>query len=450
MTRRHVSRRLREWTESRASPLSSGLMFVTGFIVFILLVEHVWGMTGADAGTILPTATMWAHGVGACALVTPVESAVHPLSGPVYPLLDAFIQWVLRLGSTVPFPSHLSADHCLRAYDRVLTWASRVPLGNQELNVGLVAWPVLALGSLSVLRTTARSHTRWEWVLVWALALSPGAFFAYTDYYHPEDVLALGFFLACAGAFRREHYVTSGVLATLAVASQQNVVLAVFVIGSLIPYGRALGRALVGAAGAATLIVVPLTLWSGPRVIPVTLFGTGLSDNPEWGTWMAQVHLSGSLALVLSRGGPLVATAVLVVWVHRRRPLGALGLLGALEVAFSARLFFEENLWGYYSLGLLTCWTLASVVKGRISSGAVVWTALLILNTGIDNGQLWIPLSIARHERVWWFQVLLLPLAVIVSVNDLRAGTREGGATRSVNSLATEDAAHPPAGRLYS
>jgi hypothetical protein len=399
------------------------VVFVVSFVVFILLVERTWGINSADSGTVLPTATLWAHGLGACALVTPAGTTSNPLSGPVFPLLDALLQWILQLGRSSPFPAHLAAQHCANAYSAAFTWVTTVPLGNQELNVGLVTWPVLALGSLSFLRTTSRSHTRSEWLLLGALALSPGAVFAFTDYYHPEDLLAIGLLLACAGALRREHYVGVGFIGVLAFASQQNVVLALLVIALVLPHARAVRRAALGSLMCALLLETPLVLWSGPRILSVTLVGTGLSDNPVWGTWMAQLHLAGSSALWISRAGPLVSTALLLVWLRRRRPLSALGLLGAFEVVFTARLVFEENLWGYYGLAVLTCWTLTAVVRRRLNVGVVVWAVLLILNTGLDNGQFGLPTTLANHERVWWFQLILLPLALVLSVRDLWVAT---------------------------
>ncbi len=410
------------WALRRASAGATGVVFVVSFIVFILLVERTWGINSSDSGTVLPTATLWAHGLGGCALVTPAGASTYPLSGPVFPLLDAFLQWVLRLGRSPPFPAHLAAHHCANAYSGAFTWVTTVPLGNQELNVGLVTWPVLALGALSFLRTTPGSHTRSEWLLLGVLALSPGAVFAFTDYYHPEDLLALGLLLACAGALRRAHYVAVGVLGVLAFASQQNVVLALLVIALALPHARAVRRAALGSILSVLVLEVPLVLWSGPRILSVTLVGTGLTDNPAWGTWMAQLHLAGSSALWISRAGPLLATALLLAWL-RRRPLSALGLLGAFEVVFTARLVFEENLWGYYGLAILTCWTLTGVVRQRLEVGVVVWAALLVLNTGLDNGLFRLPPTLAHDERVWWFQLILLPLAMILSLRDLVTAT---------------------------
>jgi hypothetical protein len=84
---------------------------------------------------------------------------------------------------------------------------------------------------------------------------------------------------------------------------------------------------------------------------------------------------------------------------------------------------FEENLWGYYGLAILTCWTLTGVVRRRLEVGVVVWAALLVLNTGLDNGLFRLPATVAHDERVWWFQLILLPLAMALSLRDLITAT---------------------------
>lgn len=89
-------------------------------------------------------------------------------------------------------------------------------------------------------------------------------------------------------------------------------------------------------------------------------------------------------------------------------------------MVFSLRLVFEENIWGYYGLGVLVCWTLTGVLRGRLSASVVVWAALLVLSTGLDSGELILPGRLDVQERPRWFQLVLLPLALVISVNDLR------------------------------
>ncbi len=408
------------WARAPVSPTSTALVFVASFVTFMGIILWTWGMSPADSGTVLPSATLWAHGLGACALVTPTSSsAAYPLSGPVFPLLDALFQWVLRLGHDVPFPAHLGARHCAQAYNGAFTWATKGPLAVKELDLGFVTWPVLALGALSLLRTSNRARTRDEWWLLLALAVSPGALFAFMDYYHPEDLLALGLALACAAALRREHFVVGGTLGALAFASQQNVVLILMVCTVLLPHGRAWWR--VGLGGTLTLValVVPLTLWSGTHVFRDTLIGTGLTDAPAYGTWMAQLGLSGVPALWISRFGPLLTSLGLVVWLYRRRPLSPQTYRILRSGIQSAARVRRKHL-GLLRARALVCWTLTGVLRGRLSASVVVWAALLVLSTGLDSGELILPGRLDVQERPWWFQLVLLPLALVISVNDLR------------------------------
>ena len=121
-----------------------------------------------------------------------------------------------------PFPSqHALGASCGNAYNAMYRWAAGTLSLVPTLGLGYVSWFVLLAGFIAVLRASGRGRSGFEAAGVILLAVVPVVWGALIQYYHPEDLLAMGLALGGVACSLRRKWVWAGLLLGLAVTSQQ-------------------------------------------------------------------------------------------------------------------------------------------------------------------------------------------------------------------------------------
>ncbi len=410
---------LETWTH-QIGRVPTWMKVLLGWVVFLGLLWWRGGPTIRDDHVILYSAWMMAHGGFDCAYRVPAPARDYPLSAPLFSLLNSGLQWLTRVGFSRPFPLHaLSAGGCHHDYAVVNGWLRGTTTARRTLWLGTFVWPLLATSCISLVRARRQKVALLEWILVGALALWPTWSLPFLEYYHPEDVLALAALLASLASAERARPALAGVFAGLAFLSQQNVALGVVVVFVMLTTRREWWRFLRASALTAALVVVPLVTLSGFGALHAALTGTGLNDNPVYSTWMGELGIYGNHALLISRAGPLLLGALGLWWWLDRvgRPSPHL-VLDLLACTFALRLVLEENLWSYYSLGLVTCWLVVDLREGRRRVVPWMWALVVSGLPWLSSWPLVSALPVARAP-LWMWQAVLLPLAVLVSARPL-------------------------------
>jgi len=166
----------------------------------------------------------------------------------------------------------------------------------------------------------------------------------------------------------------------LAVTSQQFALLVLAPLLVVAPTTRRIRFA--GAAiGAVALVVLPLiAITSGDALRAITL---GSGDTPSiGGTVLWELHLQGVFLVAISRVLPILFAMVLAWWAARRLGTSLLEpvpLISLVATSISLRLVFEQNLFGYYFMGLAVSLLILDVVHGQLRGQVVAWLSLVVL-----------------------------------------------------------------------
>ncbi len=403
------------WTLSAVAVALSGALYWC-------IVAVAGGFNRADADTTIYSSVMYAHGYWTCAYRSVPSD--YPLAGPVYPVVSGLVQWITRAGfSSSKLLAGQFGANCQHAYSSYWHFegVSNIAAYQWVLRTGVVAFVALAVSALAIFRSTPWHSTRITWLVPLALALTPPVVFCVQEDYHPQDIWALSMAFAAVALGLRGRSLGAGVVWALAVMSQPYTLLGVVVILVVSPRLEQ-RRLIVGGALGALVLGGAFYLVSGPRALSAALLGTGHTSIHE-GTWMAQLHVGTGLGLVISRIGPLVGAALVAWWVRTRRPDVAhdpIVLLGLLATAWSLRLVFEENLWGYYCMATGATLVLRDIMVRRTSRGTIYWLVMVFVAFGRVSGY-------PRPWGVWpyWvWQLLLVPSAFLVAFFSLRASMK--------------------------
>ena len=87
-------------------------------------------------------------------------------------------------------------------------------------------WPLLLAGYVLVIRASGWGRRRLEVVGACLLACAPAVAGTLVDYFHPEDLFAMGLLLGAVAAHLRRRWVVAGILIGLACCAKQYAVLA--------------------------------------------------------------------------------------------------------------------------------------------------------------------------------------------------------------------------------
>jgi len=379
------------------------------------------------------SSVMLAHGHWACAYRVPGNQA---LSGPIYPLISAFTQWITRIGFSAPFPSSGQIGvGCHDALASFISWEKTTPVYPSVLATAIVAWVALWLSVTAVIQSLKVLGRRSIWQFTLVLVVTPPVFLAVQENYHPQDLWALAMIFVAVALWLHARTYCAGVFLALAVMSQPYTLLGVLVILVVsTPRGR---RDLTIAGTLTALVTTTLTYFTfGSRGLSATLIGTG-DTSIHAGTWMSELHLTSGEGIGVSRVGPLAAALLLSWWCHRRQPdiaHDAVAFLGLLAACWSLRLVFEENLFGYYCAATGVTLILRDFVARRLAWSTIIWLAVVLIAFDDIRHQAtpW------EHWPTWIWQVLIAPTAFLIAFLPLRHSLHGARDTSTLNGLPTQ------------
>jgi hypothetical protein len=327
----------------------------------------IWYSAGVlDANESIVPAVAIEHGVLRCAYPAADQSSVPPL----YPLIAAGALAITRIGSSdvVEFPP--TASGCGPTSSQAL---HRDYSTRSLLLLALLGWSFLLGGFVLLLRAAGRGRSRWEVFGACLIACTPAVFDTFIEYFHPEDLMAMGLILAALAAAIRSRWLAAGVCIGLACCAKQYSLLAVVPLLVTAP-GRDRWRFLLAAVAVAAALVVPLSIAMGKGMVDATL---GVIATPKGtATLVGRLHLHGVALVAVSRVLPLGLAGAIAGWARSRlksalcrpQPLVAL-----IAVSLALRLVFEVNLYGYYFMATAVALITLDVVGGRLRVETIGW-----------------------------------------------------------------------------
>ena len=428
MPRLDVTQRWRDRTTSfcsrRITPFWCWVSWVCSAILFVVIVQLLGGPTFNDAEVSFYATLAIAHGNIACAYPPNFDSIYQiPLTAPVYPLLSGGLAALARVGHNFPFPSaSVMGRHCVNALGPIETWSDHRGISQQTLEIGYVSWIVLASGCVGLLRAFGKGLSAREPLALFALALCPPVFAGLEQYFHPQDLIAIGLCLWALAALLKERWAWLGVLLGIAFFSQQFSILVALPLLLLVP-SRHKVTALSALVVTAIVIVVPLAILTDGRSLASSFIGTALYPETP-GDLLWELHVGNTVAAGLERLCPIVGSVLLTLWAKRRfldAVLESATLLSLVATALSLRLVFEERVWAYYFLAGAVVLVVRYVLESRVSVAFLGWLVVLIvvfnpISQWADGLQL----------SQWAEQVITVPPLVMLSAAPLFVGVRAG------------------------
>ena len=421
MRRRSVSWRAR--LDQPRSGWWCGLGWCTSTAVFFLIVQLLGGPTSGDAVDSDISTWAVAHGQLGCAFPKgPL------LIAPVYPFLSGGVAAITHVGNAVRFPTRAAlGPGCDQAFAAITRWSVRADALPGTVWIGYLGWFVLAAGIVLLLRACGRGKCGWEFVTLLLVACLSPVWMCVEEFFHPEDLVALGLCLAAMACARRNAWVGAGILVALAVLSQQFALLVAVPLLVFAPVPRRVAYLTSAAATVAASLVILLVV-SSRTALGAALIGTGNSGGR--GTVLSELHLSGELLVFASRIVPLGLSLILAWLVLQKlgpRVLEPVPLLAVMALSLSLRLVFEQALYGYYLMAVSVMLVLLDVMGQRIRGSLVAWLLLLTLvyvdgpttSTSVFGSVPW-----GNHAQETLPALVLLLALVVVALKLLRHGLR--------------------------
>jgi hypothetical protein len=411
------------WSSALNRRLSDGWCFVgwlAASIIFIGGTQLIGGPTSGDAADSLNTTWAISHGALSCAYA-PRNQFGLPFTGPLYPWISGGLAALVRIGHRAPFPT--SADfgaHCATAVSSMYYWTLRSGALKPTLLLGYAGWFVLLVGVITILRRTGRGRSGWEPLTVILLAIVPPVFMSLREYFHPQDLLAMGLILCGVACAQRGAWFCAGICLGLAFTSQQFTLLALAPLAVIAPKDQ-LAKLTTATLGAVVVVMAPLALFAPRASLAAVLTGSGTTWTSA--TILDLTHLSGPLLFLCSRFVPIAAAMLLAWWAQHR--LGAallepIPLLSLIATSLSLRLVLEVNLWGYYFMAVAVAVLLVDVLRGQLRLSYFAWLILIVLafRPVIGANSSW------AAESTWWlplwaWQLVLAPGAVYLAFSPL-------------------------------
>ena len=394
--------------------------------LFAGVTQLLGGVTSGDASDSINTTWAFAHGVPACAY-PPGNQFGLPYIPPIYPLFTGAISALTRIGHSVTFPSAAQmGPHCVNAVTSMYYWSLKSHSLDPTLRLGYSSWLILAVGAVALLRASGRGRSGWEPLGLILIALVPSLLMSLHEYFHPQDIMALGLILGALAGARRGKWGIAGLLIGAAVMTQQFALLATIPLVFAVPRDR-LNKFIVSLVASLGVIIIPVLLLSSQGSLKAVLTGSGTTWNS--GTLLDGTHLQGPALFIAARYLPIAASLVLSWWARQEigdRLLDAVPLVSLAATCLSFRLVFEVNLWGYYFLAVSVLLILLDVIRGRIRWQLILWLALQptaflpVLGPTSSFGPehtSWLPL--------WLWQLILVGGALALSLGPLITAVRD-------------------------
>jgi hypothetical protein len=283
--------------------------------------------------------------------------------------------------------------------------------------LSVLAWMVLVLGVVWLLRAAGGGRSVAEVVLVLAMAGAPAAQDAVVETYHPQDLVCVGLSAAALACAVRRRWLTTGVLFGVAFLCKQFALLPLIAALAAAPSWPARRRVaaavvcVVGAGLAPFFAVDPSGTWS-----TLSAVNTGGAVKVTTGTVLGLTGLSEQTKLVIARDGPVILAVVMALWARRRVGDGLLApvpLVGLATACLAGRLVAEVWFSSYYLLAVSAGLIVIDLVERRPPLVSVVWiagTAILVeraggvpdtpLGAGIAFAAAWAAVAAGLHA-VW-------------------------------------------------
>ena len=361
-----------------------------------------------------------AHGQFGC-MYPPRPPAIFTYAAPVYPLLSGGITAIAQVGHGVAFPSGAALGHnCAKAVPAMIHWSQKGGGIVPTLRAGYLSWLVLMAGLVWLLRATVRGRSGWEPTTLLIVAVLPPVWLSYEQFFHPQDIVAMGFALFSMGCAMRNQWIGAGVLIALATFTQQWALLVAVPLLVVAP-GADRVRYVIGAAISAATISIPILVLASSPAASYLFVGSGNSVGIG-GTLIWEWRLHGIPLLFVSRILPLLGSLLLSIYVVRRvGPIAARQptlLLSLVGVSLALRLVFEQNIFAYYYLALAVTLVLLDVVRGRIRETLVAWLIMVSLVFTEDTIIVWRQVwgRDARH----WIPAIVIAVAALLILRSVR------------------------------
>ena len=155
----------------------------------------------------------------------------HPISittyaAPGYPIISGIIDALLRVGHGAPYPTGTALGHgCSKAVVAMVHWSKAGGAIVPTLRTAYVSWVFLLVGLIWLVRAGGRGRSGWEPLTLLLVACLPPVWLSIEMYFHPQDIVAIGFALAATAFALRNHWIGAGVLIGCAVLTQQYTLL---------------------------------------------------------------------------------------------------------------------------------------------------------------------------------------------------------------------------------
>jgi hypothetical protein len=385
--------------------------------IYIGLIQLLGGPSGGDAFESIYSTWAVAHGYISC-IYPPHPPTTPTFVAPMYPLVSGAVAAIFRIGHSVPFPSKAAlGPNCVHALPKAVHWSLASNAVIPTLRVSYVSWLFLMAGIVMVLRASGRGRCVWEPATLIIVACLPPVWMSLQFFFHPQDIMAMGFGLAAMACALRNRWVAAGILIVCGVLSNQYALLVALPLLVVAPREQRL-RYIGGAIAAAVVIITPLLVLTWGSAAHFIFIGTGYGPG-QGGTVLWELHLHGTVLVSISRFVPLLLSGVIAWFVVRRLGRDALRpavLIAMVSLTLSMRLVFEENTFGYYYLALAVGLILLDVVRGHIRASLIAWLALTML--AYSEGTL----GIIMWRRSWgqdarhWIPAVIMIVALLLIV----------------------------------
>ena len=363
--------------------------------LFVVIVQFLGGPALGDSAESVYSTWSIAHLNLACAYPPSAHAYFPPNASPfasvapLYPILSAIASAIARVGHSVAFPttSALGAN-CSHAYVAIYRWSLASDALSTTLKFAYLGWFVLLAGVVVVLRASGRGHNGWEAVTLLTVALASPVYTSVSQYFHPQDLLAMGLILLAIGSALKSRWVWAGVLIGLSFTSQQYALLALAPLIVVVPANRR-ARFLCSTALSIAVIDGPFIIASAGRAFKTVLMGSsrlGILGSRHFhaygGTVLFASRLRGVGLFVVARALPVVFAVAIALWAYKRlgpRVLEIEALLSLLATTLALRLAFEENLYGYYFMALTVLLLCGEDVRRRMSGKVLTWIGMVLV-----------------------------------------------------------------------
>jgi hypothetical protein len=246
--------------------------------------------------------------------------------------------------------------------------------------LGILAWVVLALGCVRLLRAAGAGGGFAEVVLVVVLAAVPAASDGIVETFHPQDLVCVG--LACAGLAEalRRRWVATGVLFGVAFLCKQFALLPLVAVLAAAPGWRERARVMAPAAAVVGCGLLPFfAVDPGGTWSTLSAVNSGGVVKLTTGTVVGMTGLSEQTKLVVARDGPVVLALAMSLWARWRagpRLLAPVPLIGLATACLAGRLVAEVWFASYYLLAVSAGLLVLDLAARRPPLWSFLWIAL--------------------------------------------------------------------------